>query len=176
MSALPCGRQVDDLLRLAADGPDSDPDLAEHARTCPHCGPELAELDGRWADVRAAAAAPVPTPPGLAERMVDVLRGVRGAPAAYHGVADGVRVADQVVVLVARRIAAEAAAGLGHVRSARTDGQTVHIGLAVRYGVAAHTLAARVRAAVLAGLAAQVGPVATAVDVQVAEVLPPPIG
>lgn len=174
MSALPCGRTVGELLRLAADGPASDPDLAGHARRCPHCAPELAALDERWAGVRAAAAEPVATPPGLADRMVDVLRGVRGE--VYHGVADGVRIADQVVVLIARRIAAEAAAGVGHVRLARTDGHTVHIGLAVRYGVAADRLAARVRAAVLAGLAGQVGPVATAVDVQVTDVIPPPTG
>ncbi|GGS50245.1 hypothetical protein [Actinokineospora fastidiosa] len=176
MTAMPCGRRSEDLLRLAADGPAADPDLARHARACPHCGPELARLDNHWDDVRAAAATPPPAPPGLAERMVDVLRGVRGTGGTYHGVAEGVRVADHVVVMVVRRVAADAVAGLGHVRAVRTEADTIHIGLAVRYGVAADALAERVRASVLAGLAERVGPVATGVDVRVVDVVPPPIG
>ncbi|MFC7613920.1 hypothetical protein ACFQV2_10535 [Actinokineospora soli] len=171
-----CGRTRAELLRVAADGPGVDPELARHARECPDCAAALAELDGRWADVRAAADERPAAPAGLADRVIDALRGVRGTPGTYHGVDDGVRVADRVVVLVARRLAADAAAGLGHVRAVRADGDTLHIGLAVRWGVAADTLAERVRSAVLTGVATQVGPVVSAVDVQVVDVLPPSIG
>ncbi|MFC5287840.1 hypothetical protein ACFPM7_12325 [Actinokineospora guangxiensis] len=176
MTALPCGTPAAELLRLTADGREADPGLANHAAGCPHCTAELAALDADWSGVREAARERPRTPPGLADRALGALSGVRAAPGSYHDIADGVRVADRVVVLIARRAAADALDGLGSVRDVHTGQNKVHIGLAVRWGVAADTLAERVRTAVLAALANQVGPVVSAVDVQVNDVLPPPFG
>ncbi|EWC61662.1 hypothetical protein UO65_3020 [Actinokineospora spheciospongiae] len=178
--ALPCGRDRADLVALAADGHAADPALAEHAAACPHCAPVLAAAEDDWARVRAAAAVPLPTPPGLAERALAAVRAVRGAGGVVEVDQEGgaLRVSERVVALAARAAAAEylADTGGGHLRSVTTGPGTVELGLAVRFGTAIDPLAERLRAHVLASLAPHLGERVPVVDVRVVDVTHPPSG
>ncbi|MGQ0837870.1 hypothetical protein [Actinokineospora sp.] len=175
--ALPCGRTLADLVAVAADGPGADPVLVAHAADCPHCGAELAALRAQWDLVRAAAAEPVHTPDGLVSRVLDSVRGVRGRGGEFQldQVGGALLVAERVVVLLARSAAADLLAGHGggHLRSVRAAGDTVDIGLAVRFGTPIQPLAELVRAHVSAWLREHLGTSVPAVTVDVVDVIYP---
>lgn len=104
---LPCGADVEALLEQVADGVVPDAGTLEHQRTCPFCGPALAELVTAWAPLDALDETP-PTP-----RTLDASVMERVATHAVHGwhavVADRTgrtRIGAWVVAVVARRAAA----------------------------------------------------------------------
>ncbi|OLR95102.1 hypothetical protein BJP25_08475 [Actinokineospora bangkokensis] len=174
---LPCGTDRDALVSLAVDG--GDRALAAHAAGCPHCAPVLARARAQWADVGAAAAAPVATPPGLADRALAAVRSVRGTGGVVELAQEGgaLLVADGVVALLARTAAVEfLSAGGGHLRSVTTGPGTVELGLSIRFGEVVGQLAERLRAFVTAELAPHLGARVPRVDVRVEDVTYPPSG
>jgi uncharacterized alkaline shock family protein YloU len=70
--SLTCGADVDTLLEQVADGHARQ--LTDHQRDCVHCRAAIGELDALWSPVRELAAAPVPSPPGLATAVIGRIR------------------------------------------------------------------------------------------------------
>jgi uncharacterized alkaline shock family protein YloU len=112
---LPCGVQLDDLLRQVAEGvPASD---ATHQRGCPHCRAALAELTDLWAPVHGMADEDVCAPASLTRTIMERVRPM--ATHGWHAVLTGTpgvtRIAAWVVAVIARRAAA-GVPGVGSVR------------------------------------------------------------
>ncbi|MER5390568.1 hypothetical protein [Saccharopolyspora sp. NPDC002686] len=173
---LPCGRTDAELLDVLTGS--APPELAEHARTCPHCQAELAELESAWAPVRRAARIPVDPPHGLVERALMTVRGVRGgrgaAPVELAQEGGTLRIHPQAVVLLTRQLCAEILAQHPgtHLRGCVGDADEVQVDLAVRYLQPA-TLTEQIQQELSSALRDVLGPGAPAVWVRIADVDPP---
>lgn len=167
---LPCGRLTESLLEAAAE---PGAILDEHQRRCPHCQAALRRLRRRWAVVAAEAAAPVPVPAGLVDRMV---RGVRTALAepGYLEVPSTrgrLRIARSVVEDIARQVVSDRGLTVVGCRAQQQPhGLTLEVRVALPYGVAAAREAQYARLAVIAAVAQWAGLDVAAVDVEVVDV------
>ncbi|QWF76846.1 hypothetical protein [Amycolatopsis sp. CA-230715] len=134
--------------------------------------------DPNWALVRAAAEAPVPTPPGLIARVLHSVHGLRGrvfgAAVEFPSEQGTLRVSERVLVLLARRLAAGIGQEIGgvHVSAAALDEDGLQVLLTVRYGVAAGEASAVLRARLHAALTDQLGGTAPPVTVHIVDVHP----
>lgn len=125
---LPCGADVEALLEQVADDVVPDAATAEHQRTCPFCGPALAELADSWAPL-GTLDDPVdtPTPRSLDRSVMErvathAAHGWHAAVAAHDG---ATRIAAWVVAVVARRAAAGVAGVHAVAGQVAPDGGTV---------------------------------------------------
>ena len=123
-SALPCGREVDELLEQIADGRGEDRDA--HQRNCPHCQAALAELAALWQPVRELAAEPVQPPAMLAET---VMRRV-------HQMVNDVWYTLQLTELGSMKIAARVVARLARDTARQVPGVRVALGRSTQSRVA----------------------------------------
>ncbi|AHH96003.1 hypothetical protein GCM10010174_51290 [Kutzneria viridogrisea] len=175
---LPCGHQVGELLELVSDPAAAPGGLAAHARTCPHCQAELPELRARWELVRQAAQAPVLTPPGLVDRVLASVRGLRGQIAAEPVEVDQergkLRISQRTVLILARRLAGDFASAHGsvHVRAVAGDEEGLQVLVAVRFGVPVGELADQLRTHLRQGLARELGEGVPPISVHVVDVHP----
>lgn len=132
--------------------------------------------DPRWDLVRAAARAPVPTPPGLIARVLSSVRGVRGRLLAeplelrQHG--GTLRISEKVIVLLARKLGADIGAEVGgiHVSAVAMEDGGLEVLLTVRYGVPAAEAADTLRRRLGETLADHLGRPAPPVNVHIADV------
>lgn len=173
---LPCGHRIGELLALVSDGPGAERELAAHTRTCPHCGAELAELDREWDQVRKAADAPVLTPPGLVDRVLASVHGLRGRitaePVELDQEGGTLRISQRAVLTLARRLATDFAAqhrGV-HIRAVAGDDDGIQVLMAVRYPAPANDLATELRGHLGHRLAQELGHGAPVVSVHVVDV------
>lgn len=133
--------------------------------------------DPRWELVRAAANRPVPTPPGLVERVLRSVGGVRGrlTSEAVELPSEGgkTEVSERALVLVTRRLAADLGRELGglHVAAVAVEDGVLQVLVTVRYGVEAVT-AELLRRRLVESLARQLGSAPPAVDVHIVDVHP----
>jgi uncharacterized alkaline shock family protein YloU len=100
--SLACGADVDTLLEQIADGHARQ--LTDHQRDCVHCRAAIGELDALWSPVRELAAAPVPSPPGLATAVIGRIRRLARDVGYTLEMTDGgaIRVAGRIVAALAR--------------------------------------------------------------------------
>ena len=174
---LPCGRTVSMLLaHLDGHGP---PGLAEHVPHCPHCTAELRTLEHAWRPVRVAADATWDVPPGLVDRALSTVRGLRSASGQQPTslVQDGgtLTVAPRAAMALVRQAGLDAAsrrAGV-HLRGCSGDTAEVRVDLAVRYPLSAVEIADEVRQEVERVLRRSLGTAAPSVEVVVVDVAPP---
>jgi uncharacterized alkaline shock family protein YloU len=75
---LPCGRDPEQLLALAAD--DSGVGASDHEATCPYCRQALEEFAELWRPVREWASQDVETPRGLMATVVRRVRRIAQSP------------------------------------------------------------------------------------------------
>ncbi|PKW15313.1 hypothetical protein [Saccharopolyspora spinosa] len=177
---LPCGRTDGMLLDFLADS--APVELSEHIPTCRFCQAELAELDSDWAQVRRTASLPIEPPHGLVERTLTAVRGVRGghgaAPVELDQEGGKLRIAQQAVVLLTRRLCLELLAerpGV-HLRGCVGDVDEVRVDLTIRYPLPAPELVEAIHRELTAALQAALGAGTPAVWVRVVDVAPPAIG
>lgn len=108
-SALPCGRDPQDLLdQVTEHGPDA---RDEHQRGCLHCQAALAEFDRLWAPMRSVAADRPQAPPGVLDEVLSSIRGVTEDPE-FARLEEGyghTRISGRVVAAIARHHAARVA-------------------------------------------------------------------
>jgi hypothetical protein len=134
--------------------------------------------DPRWELVRAAARTTVPTPPGLVNRVLRSVRGVRGQfptePIDLPFEGGRLRVSERVVVVIARRLGAELARELDgvHVSAVALEAGGLQVLITVRYGVAAEEAAALLGTRLRDGLDALLGAPAPPVHVHIVDVHP----
>lgn len=185
---LPCGRTEGYLLELVADeaadgtGQLGAEELA-HLAGCPHCTARLESLRRGWAAVHQVAAAPIPVPPELVGRTLATLRALRGPTGAEHMVIPQVggvtRVADRVVVLLARTLATElldgyrrsrGGAGPARVLAIRGDHEALTVDVALPYGEPVPGVADWLRHRLGELLDQQLGSSAPSVTVHVADI------
>jgi uncharacterized alkaline shock family protein YloU len=167
---LGCGRTVESLLEAAAEPGTI---LDAHQQQCPYCRAALRTLRRRWSVVTAEAAAEVPVPAGLVDRMVGRLRGALTEPSylqvpSAHG---SLRIARSVVEDIARQTVHEQ--GLRVVGCRTVPGRpelTVEVHVVLPYGEAAARRAEAARRAVIGAVAAYAGLDVSAVDVAVVDV------
>jgi uncharacterized alkaline shock family protein YloU len=100
--SLACGADVDTLLEQVADGHARQ--LTDHQRDCVHCRAAIGELDALWSPVRELAAAPVPSPPGLATAVIGRIRRLVRDVGCTLEMTDGgaIRIAARIVAALAR--------------------------------------------------------------------------
>jgi uncharacterized alkaline shock family protein YloU len=100
--SLACGADVDTLLEQIADGHASQ--LTDHQRDCVHCRAAIGELNALWSPVRELAAAPVPSPPGLATAVIGRIRRLARDVGYTLEMTDGgaIRIAGRIVAALAR--------------------------------------------------------------------------
>ncbi|WP_410654791.1 hypothetical protein [Amycolatopsis sp. lyj-112] len=133
--------------------------------------------DPRWEQVRAAANRPVPTPPGLVERVLRSVGGVRGGhttpPLDLPSAGGKTQVSERALVLMTRKLAAEAGRGIGgvHVSAVALEGEVLQVLVTVRFGVEA-AAADLLRHRVTEALTRQLGSPPPAVNVHVVDVHP----
>ncbi|UJW31334.1 Asp23/Gls24 family envelope stress response protein [Saccharothrix sp. AJ9571] len=130
--------------------------------------------DPDWHLVHAAARTTVPTPPGLVDRVLRSVRGLRGGSGEleYHQDGGRLRVSEQVVVLLARRLAAELGHRIGglHVAAVAFQAGELEVLTTVRYGVHADEAAEALRSRLARALTAELGEPAPTVNVHVVDV------
>ena len=100
---LPCGRAEQSVLEAATEPGTI---LDAHQQRCPYCSAAVAAMRRRWSAVIAEAAAPVPVPAGLVERMVGRVRTALAEPG-YLEVPSArgrLRIARSVVEDIARQV------------------------------------------------------------------------
>ncbi|MFI9451420.1 hypothetical protein [Amycolatopsis sp. NPDC052450] len=133
--------------------------------------------DPRWEQVRAAASRPVPTPPGLVERVLRSVGGARGkhttAPLDLPSAGGKTQVSERALVLMTRKLAAEIGRDLGgvHVSAVALEEDVLQVLVTVRFGVEA-TVADVLRRRVGAALTGQLGSAPPAINVHVVDVHP----
>jgi uncharacterized alkaline shock family protein YloU len=100
--SLACGADVDSLLEQVADGHARQ--VTDHQRDCVHCRAAIGELDALWSPVRELAAAPVPSPPGLATAVIGRIRRLARDVGYTLEMTDGgaIRIAARIVAALAR--------------------------------------------------------------------------
>lgn len=141
-------------------------------------GPADPERDPRWELVRAAARTRVPTPPGLVERVLRSVGGVRGRrgapPLPLPSEGGSLSIAETVVVQLARAAAAEVAEATDgvHVSAVALDDGELQVLATVRFGVAADEAAELLRRRVTEELQRQLGSPPPTVNVHVVDVHP----
>lgn len=141
-------------------------------------GPADPERDPHWELVRAAARRRVPTPPGLVERVLRSVSGVRGRrgapPIALPSEGGSLSVSETVVVQLARAVAAEVAEATDgvHVSAVAFDDGELQVLATVRFGVAADEAAELLRDRVTEELERQLGSPPPTVNVHVVDVHP----
>ncbi|WP_116041070.1 hypothetical protein [Amycolatopsis palatopharyngis] len=134
--------------------------------------------DPRWDLVRAAARAPVPTPPGLIARVLSSVRGVRGRllaePLELRQQGGMLRISERVVVILARKLGADIGAEVGgvHVSAVAMEDGGLEVLLTVRYGVPAAEAADALRRRLGEKLAEHLGRPGPPVNVHIADVHP----
>ncbi|AXB43466.1 hypothetical protein [Amycolatopsis albispora] len=130
--------------------------------------------DPDWHLVRAAARTVVPTPPGLVDRVLRSVRGLRGGSAEFEYDQDGgkLRITEPVLVLLTRRLAADLGHRIGglHVAAVALEAEGLEVLTTVRYGVAADEAAEALRVALVRALSAELGEPAPTVNVHVVDV------
>ncbi|MEV0675782.1 hypothetical protein AB0I60_04575 [Actinosynnema sp. NPDC050436] len=176
MSPLPCGRSADELVAYLADR-DDDPALARHVDGCPDCAAELAELERRWSAVRETAVTPVPTPPGLVNRVLAAVHGVRprlgGTPVEFGQEGGRVRVSERAVLAVCRQLAVDAATPLGlHVRGTAVEDGQLQVLVTAKYPSPAITAADDLRTTLARELLTHLGDAAPVVHVHLIDIAP----
>ncbi|ANN16730.1 hypothetical protein SD37_14395 [Amycolatopsis orientalis] len=133
--------------------------------------------DPRWEQVRAAASRPVPTPPGLVERVLRSVGGVRGrhttSPLDLPSAGGKTQVSERALVLMTRRLAAEIGRDLGgvYVSAVALEDEVLQVLVTVRFGVEA-AAADVLRHRVTEALTRQLGSAPPAVNVHVVDVHP----
>lgn len=133
--------------------------------------------DPRWEQVRAAASRPVPTPPGLVERVLRSVGGVRGkhttAPLDLPSAGGKTQVSERALVLLTRKVATEIGRDLGgvHVSAVALEEDVLQVLVTIRFGVEA-TVADVLRRRVGAALTGQLGSSPPAINVHVVDVHP----
>lgn len=141
-------------------------------------GPADPERDPRWEQVRAAARTRVPTPPGLVERVLRSVNGIRGRrgapPLPLPSEGGSLSVSETVVVQLARAAAAEVAEAADgvHVSAVALDDGELQVLATVRFGVAADEAAELLRHRVTEELLRQLGSPPPPVNVHVVDVHP----
>jgi hypothetical protein len=134
--------------------------------------------DPRWDLVRAAARTAVPTPPGLVARVLRSVNGVRGRtfskPLEFPLDGDRLRVAERVVVLLARRLGTDLGREIGgvHLSAVALEENGLQLLVTVDYGVVADKAAALLGSRLGAALSEQLGGQAPVVNVHVVDVRP----
>ncbi|WP_033291629.1 hypothetical protein [Amycolatopsis jejuensis] len=128
------------------------------------------EQDPRWAAVRAAGRHPVPTPPGLVDRVLRSLDGVRGRSVRFGGVT----MTEPEFLRIAREAAETARVPGLHVSTVALVGGRLQLLATVQFGVLADEAADLLRERLAAALAGQLGVRPPAVDVHVIDVEAPP--
>ncbi|MBW4717461.1 hypothetical protein KZQ38_09815 [Saccharothrix sp. SC076] len=134
----------------------------------------MAELERRWSAVRETAVTPVPTPPGLVERVLAAVRGVRprpaGAPVEVDREGGRTSVAERAVLAVCRQAAVDLAGDLGlHVRATAVEDGELQVLVTARYPAPAVVAADDLRTALDRELRARLG-VALVVHVHLIDV------
>lgn len=133
--------------------------------------------DPRWEQVRAAASRPVPTPPGLVERVLRSVGGARGrhttAPLDLPSAGGKTQVSERALVLMTRKLAAEIGRDLGgvHVSAVALEDDVLQVLVTIRFGVEA-AAAELLRHRVTAALTGQLGSAPPAINVHVVDVHP----
>ncbi|MFE6611130.1 hypothetical protein [Amycolatopsis sp. NPDC057786] len=133
--------------------------------------------DPRWQQVRAAASRPVPTPPGLVERVLRSVGGVRGrhttAPLDLPSSGGKTQVSERALVLMTRNVAAEIGRELGgvHVAAVALEEDVLQVLVTIRFGVEA-AVADLLRHQVIAALTGQLGSAPPTINVHVVDVHP----
>lgn len=174
---LACGWPASALVDLVAEPDRADPELAEHARGCPHCRNELAALERQWNAVRQAAAAPVATPEGLVSRALETMRGLRGGggsdPVELAQPGGSLRIFDRPLLLLVRQEAADLLRDWPgvHLRGLNGGDRRVELAIAVGYGQDAVALAESVRAELVERLEISLGAATPVLTVRVVDVL-----
>jgi hypothetical protein len=132
--------------------------------------------DPRWELVRAAARRHVPTPPGLVERVLRSVGGVRGRrttpPLELPFEGGRLRVSERVVVLMARRLAKDFARDSGgvYISAVAMESGSLEVLVTVRFGVAADEVADDLRRELAAALTDRLGMPPPPVSVHVVDV------
>ncbi|MGW4834096.1 hypothetical protein ACWEOG_41295 [Amycolatopsis japonica] len=133
--------------------------------------------DPRWQQVRAAASRPVPTPPGLVERVLRSVGGVRGghitAPLDLPSSGGRTQVSERALVLMTRSLAAEIGRELGgvHVSAVALEEDVLQVLVTIRFGVEAG-VAELLRHRLGAALSGQLGSAPPTINVHVVDVHP----
>lgn len=132
--------------------------------------------DPRWELVRAAARAPVTTPPGLIERVLRSVNGMRGRllaePVAVEQAGGSLVIGERALVLLCRKLAVQAAREIGglHVWATALDRDGFEVLVAVRYGMPAGAAADRLGRDVHRRMTDMVGARVPVVNVHIADV------
>ncbi|MGC7098838.1 hypothetical protein ACPZ19_29555 [Amycolatopsis lurida] len=130
--------------------------------------------DPDWHLVRAAARTTVPTPLGLVDRVLRSVRGLRAGSAEFEYDQEGgkLRVSEQALVLLTRRIAADLGRRIGglHVAAVALEREGLEVLTTVRYGVPADEAAEALRIGLGRALSAELGEAAPTVNVHVVDV------
>ncbi|KZB80637.1 hypothetical protein [Amycolatopsis regifaucium] len=133
--------------------------------------------DPRWEQVRAVASRPVPTPPGLVERVLRSVGGVRGGrttpPLDLPSAGGKTQVSERALVLMTRKLAAEIGRDLGgvHVSAVALEDDVLQVLVTVRFGVEA-AAADLLRRRVTEALTGQLGSAPPTVNIHVVDVHP----
>ncbi|MER7860168.1 hypothetical protein ABTX61_13765 [Amycolatopsis japonica] len=133
--------------------------------------------DPRWQQVRAAASRPVPTPPGLVERVLRSVGGVRGghttAPLDLPSSGGKTQVSERALVLMTRSLAAEIGRELGgvHVSAVALEEDVLQVLVTIRFGIEAG-VAELLRHRLGAALSGQLGSAPPTINVHVVDVHP----
>ncbi|AGM05245.1 hypothetical protein [Amycolatopsis keratiniphila] len=133
--------------------------------------------DPRWQQVRAAASRPVPTPPGLVERVLRSVSGVRGGhtttPLDLPSSGGKTQVSERALVLMTRNLAAEIGRELGgvHVSAVALEEDVLQVLVTIRFGVEA-AVAELLRHRVSTALSGQLGSAPPTINVHVVDVHP----
>ncbi len=132
--------------------------------------------DPRWRLVRAAARTPVATPPGLIDRVlrsVDGLRGSpRGEPVIVQQARGQLRIGEHALVLLCRHAAVQASRDIDgvHVWVVALDPDGFQVLITVRYGTVAGAAADRLGRDVHSRLADLTGTRIPVINVHIADV------
>jgi hypothetical protein len=157
-------------------------ELDQHVRSCPSCRAELAALDAQWDEVREAGQVAVTPPPGLVERALKTVRGVRagyGSTSIKLAQERGVlTVSVGSVLTLARQLCSEVLRGFPevHLRGCSGDVESVRIDLAIRYGIAGVEVAEQIRSSVDHGMRRSLGAGTPSVWVRLVDVAEPRSG
>ncbi|WP_051400231.1 hypothetical protein [Haloechinothrix halophila] len=132
--------------------------------------------DPRWRLVRAAARTPVPTPPGLLDRVLRSVNGLRGSlqgePVVVQQARGRLRIGEHALALLCRHIAVRTARDIDgvHVWAVAIDPDGFEVLITVRYGVAAGDAADRLVRDVHHSLVGLVGTSLPVINVHIADV------
>jgi uncharacterized alkaline shock family protein YloU len=174
---LPCGTPLERLIeQVTGDSPPHDP---EHLASCAHCEAALATLRRAWDQLRGYADQPIAVPPQLGQRILSQLRSLSGGLgepltlASEHGRTDvGGRALAKIARVAALSVPGVAVATVVAIEVEQQRGEVrLSLRLAVELGPSIEVLATLVRAEVARRMNAWAGATATAIDIEIADVL-----